>query len=323
MHESGAVSDPTIEAVGVVGAGLIGRSWTYLLARAGCRVRVFDPISAQRDRALSWMEQELDQEIDADTLSPEAVADVRSRVTYHDTLVGALRGVGYVQESGPEAIELKRSLYEGLDAAAAHGVILASSTSAHDMTPIAAGLSGASRCIVAHPVNPPHVVPVVEVLPGRETDPDVADRTCKFLRSVGQAPVRLNFWVDGFLLNRMQKALLSEAINLVERGVASVDAVDSVIRDGLGLRWALMGPFGVAETNADGGTREYLTRFRANHVRVSKDLGPPPNFDDEQIERVGRGTDEMLKGAQHDALSRWRDRMIRKIRALKEGDPQP
>ncbi len=144
-----------------------------------------------------------------------------------------------------------------------------------------------------------------------------------WLKGIGQAPVRLNFWVDGFLLNRMQKALLSEAINLVERGVASVDAVDSVIRDGLGLRWALMGPFGVAETNADGGTREYLTRFRANHVRVSKDLGPPPNFDDEQIERVGRGTDEMLKGAQHDALSRWRDRMIRKICALKKGDPQP
>ena len=153
-------------------------------------------------------------------------------------------------------IELKKAIYARLDGAAAPAAILGSSTSAHDMSEIAAGLPGAHRCIVAHPVNPPHLIPVVEILPGVKTDPDVVTRTRDFMTSVGQKPVLMNYYVPAFLLNRMQAALLKEAINLVESGVADVDSVDTVIRDGLGLRWALMGPFGVANTNADGGIRE-------------------------------------------------------------------
>ena len=110
------------------------------------------------------------------------------------------------------------------------------------MSEIAADLPGAHRCIVAHPVNPPHLIPVVEILPGVKTDPDVVTRTRDFMTSVGQKPVLMNYYVPAFLLNRMQAALLKEAINLVESGVADVDSIDTVIRDGLGLRWALMGP---------------------------------------------------------------------------------
>ena len=239
--------EPTIPVVAVVGTGIIGKSWAYLFARAGCRTRIHDPDPAQLENALAWLDQE-----DAEQR--------RALISTHAKLSDALDGAGYVQECGPEQIEIKKTLYSTLDQVADAATILGSSTSAHDMSVIANDLAGAHRCIVAHPVNPPHLIPVVEILPGAKTDPDVVTRTRDFMTSVGQTPVLMNFYVPAFLLNRMQAALLREAISLVESGVADVDAVDAVIRDGLGLRWALMGPFGVANTNADGGIREYFTR---------------------------------------------------------------
>ncbi len=193
----------------------------------------------------------------------------------HDRLAEALEGVEYVQESGPEKLASKKAIFGELDRLAPTDAILASSTSALDMSDIAEGLPRAGRTIVAHPVNPPHVIPVVEILPGKRTAIDVVARTRAFLSAVGQSPVLLNFYVPGFLLNRMQAALVREAIHLVECGAADVEAVDAVIRDGLGLRWALLGPFGVANTNADGGIREYFGRYgalvRGAHGRSRRD----------------------------------------------------
>lgn len=301
---------PTIPVVAVVGTGVIGRSWVQVFARAGCQTRLYDPDMAQVEKALMWLDQELD-------------ADCRALVREYPDLEEALAGAGYVQESGPEQIELKKAIYARLDGAAAPAAILGSSTSAHDMSEIAAGLPGAHRCIVAHPVNPPHLIPVVEILPGVKTDPDVVTRTRDFMTSVGQKPVLMNYYVPAFLLNRMQAALLKEAINLVESGVADVDSVDTVIRDGLGLRWALMGPFGVANTNADGGIREYFTRYGQAYKDCMNELGPTPSFDPEMIERLGQGTDAMTGEASVPEICEWRERLIRKIRKLKAEDPHP
>jgi L-gulonate 3-dehydrogenase len=296
---------PPISTVTVVGTGVIGRSWAQVFARAGCNTRLYDRDAAQVARALELF---------------GADAGL-ARVSPHVELRAALAGAGYVQESGPEDLTTKRSIYGELDRLADPSTILASSTSAMDMTAIASGLRGASRCIVAHPVNPPHVVPVVEVLPGKDTDPDVVTRTTEFLRAVGQTPVVMNFYLPGFLLNRMQAALLREALHLVESGVADVAAVDAVIRDGLGLRWALMGPFGVANTNADGGVREYFTRYRQAYIELMNDLGPTPAFDPEQIERWGRATDLMVGDTPRDRLRAWRDRLVGRIRRLKQDEP--
>lgn len=301
---------PTIPVVAVVGTGVIGRSWVQVFARAGCQTRLYDPDAAQVDKALMWLDQELD-------------AHGRALVRAYPDLEEALAGAGYVQESGPEQIELKKAIYARLDDAATPATILGSSTSAHDMSEIAAGLPGANRCIVAHPVNPPHLIPVVEILPGEKTDPDVVTRTRDFMNSVGQKPVLMNYYVPAFLLNRMQAALLKEAINLVESGVADVDSVDTVIRDGLGLRWALMGPFGVANTNADGGIREYFTRYGQAYKDCMDELGPTPSFDPEMIERLGQGTDAMTGNAPVPEICEWRERLIRKIRNLKSEDPHP
>ncbi|MEK6320868.1 MAG: 3-hydroxyacyl-CoA dehydrogenase NAD-binding domain-containing protein [Acidobacteriota bacterium] len=312
------MTEPTIKNVAVVGTGVIGRSWIQVFARAGCRTRVYDRDPAQVEKAMAWLEADLEGCRAAGLNSVGEVTRRRSLITVHKDLNQALEGVGYVQESAPEPIDIKRAVYAELDRAAGATVILGSSTSALDMTEIAEGLTGADRCLVAHPVNPPHVIPVVEVLPGKQTDSGVVERACEFLTSVGQTPVLMNSYVPGFLLNRMQAALVREAIHLVESGVADVNAVDAVIRDGLGLRWALMGPFGVANTNADGGVREYFTRYGRSYIEMMNDLGPTPSFSPQQIARLGQGTDAMIGGVPHSDLLRWRDRLVMKICELKK-----
>lgn len=295
--------------VAVVGCGVIGRSWIRVFTRAGHDVRVWDANPAAQDAALIWHESE---RLRAGTPGPLPQAAA--------SLGEALDGAVYVQESGPEVLEAKRALYAALDAAAPPGAILASSTSTLDMTAIAATLPGAARCIVAHPVNPPHVVPVVEVLGGASSTPETVETTCAILRQAGQVPVLLNRYVPGFLLNRMQAALVREAISLVQSGVADVEAVDAVIQQGLGLRWALMGPFGVANTNADGGVREYFTRYGGSFEWLMNELGETPMFTPELIEEIGRQVDAMVGGTSHEVLRAWRDRMVERITTLKEQD---
>ena len=315
----------TLPPVAVIGTGVIGRSWIQVFARAGYPTRVYDRDPAQVKRAISWLEHDLDRSIHDRTMRSREAAALRANVTAHRDLREALAGVEYVQESGPEAIDKKRLIYQDLDTAAPGDAILASSTSALDMSAIAAGLHGAWRCIVAHPVNPPHVIPAVEVLPGRETSPEIVARTCEFLRAVGQTPVLLRKYAVGFALNRMQAALVREAIDLVESGVADVDGVDALIRDGLGLRWALLGPFGVGHGNADGGLREYYAKYGSAYRGLMQNLNAAvPDFSPTMVNRLATETERMEGAAvKLPKILRWRDRMIRKLRELKDEDPHP
>src|SRR5512139_2785891 len=226
--------------VAVIGTGVIGRSWMRVFARAGLETRIWDPDPARMDQAWEWYKAGLRRLRKELGLRKAETREERRSVLRCGTLEEALAGAHYVQESGPENIEQKRDLFQVLDATGSPRAIRASSTSALDMGAIAEGLSGAARCVVAHPVNPPHVVPVVEVVGGPATDPATVRRTLRFLARVGQVPVLLRRYAPGFVLNRLQAALVREAVNLVRDGVASVDAVDAVVREGLGLRWALM-----------------------------------------------------------------------------------
>ena len=317
------MTSDTIKTVAVVGTGVIGRSWIRVFIRAGLRTKVFDVDPDQLDYAPAWVHDDLQRDVEAGLLAAADAEGQRALVARADSLEAALDAADYVQESGPEDLAIKQTIYAALDRLARPDTILASSTSGMDMTAIAAGLDGAGRCIVAHPTNPPHVVPAVEVLGGKETRPEITEQTVAFLRAVGQTPVVLNFWVDGFLLNRLQTALVREAFNLVQRGVADPDAVDAVVRDGLGLRWALMGPFGVGNTNADGGVREYFTRFRQDYIDLMNDLEGTPPIDDAFVEHLGRAVDEATHGTAVAEINRWRDVMVREIRALKQKYPEP
>ena len=289
--------------VAVVGSGVIGRSWTLVFLRAGCDTTVFDVSAEQTDRAAAWIKQQ-----------PVTTA---GSLRVARSLEDAVAGVEYVQESGFERLPLKQSMFADLGALTAADVILASSTSAFDMTEIARDVRHPERCIVAHPVNPPHIIPVVEVLGGARTTADIVERTVAFLTEAGQVPVVLKKHIHGFLLNRLQFALVREAMHLVQNGIADVEAIDAVVRDGLGLRWALMGPFAVADTNKDEGAREYFGGYEQWITDLMNQLGPTPRIDAALVERLAAELDLIRGDVPRVEMRAWRDRMVMEIRRLK------
>jgi L-gulonate 3-dehydrogenase len=311
---------PSFKNVAVIGTGVIGRCWIQVFARAGCRVRVFDANPESLAAGMTWFKNDLKDLRQRGQIKKKEAKARWERVTAAESLADALEGAQYVQESLPESQEIKNRAFHEIDALLDPKAIVGSSTSAMDMTLLAHGVPGARRFITAHPVNPPHLIPVVEVLKGAETDPKVEAKTIKFLKEIGQSPVVMHRFVTGFILNRMQAALVREAVDLVASGVADVEAVDTSIRDGLGLRWAFMGPFGVANTNADQGARQYFTRYGKAYEEMWDALNTKTRFNPELIEQIGQATDRMT-GASYEKQRQWRDRMISAIRAVKAADP--
>lgn len=317
------MTERALKRAAVVGSGVIGRSWARVFARAGWGVSVYDADPERLKQAVRWAHATAVEDERAGFLTEGGAAEEVRLIRPASSLDDAVSGARWVQESGPEKLDLKQELFAALDAAAAPGAILASSTSALDIGQIAEGLEGAARCCVAHPVNPPHVVPVVEVLPGPGSTASTVERVLSVLRDVGQSPVLMSRFVPGFLLNRMQAALVREAVSLVETGTASVEAVDRVIREGLGLRWALMGPFGTGHTNADDGVGGYFRRYGAAYRSLWDDLDPQPALTDGLIDEIQAGVEVMYGNADSREVGAWRDRMVGRIRRLKDSDPGP
>lgn len=267
-------------SIAIVGAGLIGRSWANVFARAGWRVRLWDPVESQRAVAAEQIARSLFE------LQPygfvKDAASAASNVSVFASLEQAVEGVDFVQESGPETLEAKRSTFARLDTAAPHDAVLASSTSAIVASLFTAELPGRARCIVAHPINPPHLVPVVELCGAPWTSARTKEHAAQIFRSVGQVPIDVKREVDGFILNRLQIALLTEAFRLVQEGYVTPQDLDHVVADGLGLRWAFMGPFETIELNAPGGIDDYCERYTPWFRRYMADLPPASVWDDAQ-----------------------------------------
>lgn len=272
------------ETVAIIGAGLIGRAWSALFARAGHSVQVWDADAAVLDRFAA------DMAVLCDTLLAEGLLQDRdgtlARIRTCPTLEEAVAGVTFVQENGPEKIEVKTDLFARLDAATPPGAIIASSTSAIVASRFTEGLEHRHRCLVGHPVNPPHLVPVVELCPAPWTSTETMDRAEALYRDIGQVPVRMTRERDGFVLNRLQGALLGEALRLLGEGVVSVEGLDATIKDGLGLRWALMGPIETIDLNAPGGITDYATRYGGFYARLAEEPAGPEVFSVDNAEKI-------------------------------------
>jgi 3-hydroxyacyl-CoA dehydrogenase len=265
-------STPSAERIAIVGTGLVGASWAVVFARAGLAVTGFDAMPAQRTQALAYIDAALQSLAQAGLLAdPPAV--VRARVSMVDTLADALAGASYVQESIAESLPAKQALFATMDQQAHADAVLASSTSSFPTSSIAGALAGQSRCVVAHPVNPPHLIPFVEVSGATFTSADVIQRTLQLQHKVGQSPIHVQREVEGFVLNRLQWSLLAEACRLVADGVVGVDEIDAALRDGLGRRWAFMGPFEVGDLNAPNGLADYLSRFAPTIQAIATSRG--------------------------------------------------
>ena len=305
--------------VAVVGAGLIGRAWAMVFARAGWEAALFDPAPGAVEAALEACREGLG------ALAGHGLCDgpegALARIRAAGGLAEALAGADHVQENGPERVEAKAALFAEMDRLAAPDAILASSTSAIQCSLFTEGLAGRARCLVAHPVNPPHLVPVVELSGAPWTAPETMARARAVYEGLGQSPIVVRREVDGFVLNRLQAALLSEAFRLVEEGVVSPQDLDVTVRDGLGLRWSFMGPFETVELNAPGGVADYCARYAPFFRRLAADPPSPAVWDEPARARAVEAWGPPPDPASHAQRTRRRDARLMALIAHKRDQP--
>ncbi len=308
-----------MQKVAIVGTGLIGQAWSMVFARAGWNVALTDPTPGAVEAALDACREGLK------TLAGYGLCDdagaAQALIQPAGDLAAALEGASLVQENGPERLEAKLEIYADLDILAPPEAVLASSTSAIQCSLFTKDLHGRGRCLVAHPVNPPHLVPVVELSGAPWTTAETIAKARAIYESVGQVPITVLKEIDGFILNRLQTALLAEAFRLVEEGYVTPQDLDKTIQDGLGLRWSFIGPFQTIELNAPGGIADYCARYSPFFRRIAADPAPGSVWDEAATQRVVEawgGTpsrEAMLRKSQ------WRDQRLAALVAHKRSQP--
>jgi len=301
--------------VAVIGAGLIGRAWAIVFARAGWSVAVTDSSAAALAAAPALLRTALDDLAEHGLVDDAAAA--AARITITPLVIKAAAGADFVQECGPETIADKIALFAALDAAAPKRAILASSSSAIAASKYTKALKGRARCLVAHPVNPPHLVPIVELCPAPWTARKTVETARRIYEEIGQVPILVRKEIEGFILNRLQGALLAEAFRLIGAGYVSAADLDKTIRDGLGLRWSFMGPVETIELNAPGGIADYCARYSGFYKRLQANPAPSSVYQPANTARIIRSWGKPLAAEGHAAKTRWRDRRLAALAAHK------
>jgi 3-hydroxyacyl-CoA dehydrogenase len=302
------------ERVAIVGSGLIGRAWAIVFAGGGCDVALYDAVAGAADKARTLVAEGLDELAAYGLVADAKTAAARVRVAA--SLADALGGATFVQESTPETLAAKREAFAELDRLARPDAILASSTSTIVASAFTADLAGRHRCLVAHPVNPPHLVPLVELVAAPWTAAATVERAKAVYEAVGQVPIVVKREIDGFILNRLQAVLLSEAFRMVEDGYVTPQDLDKTLAHGLGLRWSFMGPFETIELNAPGGIPDYCARYGPSLSRLS--AADPAIYAGEKLGRVMAQWANALTPDQVAARMRWRDRRLAALKAHKQ-----
>ena len=304
--------------VAVVATGVIGASWTALFLSRGLDVVATDPAPGAEDRlreavAATW--PILTQIGLAAGASPDRLAftpDVREAAT----------GADFVQENGPEREDLKRDLFDALDTATPPEAVIASSSSGLLPSMLQSACPHhPERVLIGHPFNPPHLIPLVEVVGGERTSEQAVEQAMAFYRSVGKRPIHVRQELPGHLVNRLQAALWREAYALVERGAASVADIDTAIAHGPGLRWALLGPFlNQHLSGGPGGIAHILEHLHPPTEKIWETLGTP-KMTPELAARIIAGVDDELAGRDLDAIVAERDRVLLQLLAAKAALP--
>ncbi|OYU92328.1 MAG: 3-hydroxyacyl-CoA dehydrogenase [Bradyrhizobiaceae bacterium PARB1] len=270
--------------VAIVGVGLIGRAWAAIFARAGWTVRLTDPHGPTLQAAPQLIRDELHALARHGLASdPDGAA---ARISVAASLADAVKDVAFVQENGPENVDQKIAIFAELDRLAPEDALLASSTSAIVASRFTEMLPGRARCLVGHPVNPPHLVPLVELCGASWTSTETIDHAREIYREIGQVPVTVNREINGFILNRLQGALLAEAFRLVGEGYVSAEDLDHTVKDGLGLRWSFLGPLETIELNAPGGIPDYCARYTGFYKELAAAAAGPEVYQSPNVDRV-------------------------------------
>lgn len=310
---------PDFEAVreiGIIGTGTIGASWaTYFLAH-GFSVRAWDPGEGWQDRLTAFIDNAWPH---MQALGLAAGAD-KSAITFHDSPTDAVSNADFVQESAPEKMDVKRDLYRRIDNALPADTILSSSTSGLIMSDMQDGFASAGRFVVGHPFNPPHLIPLVEVVAGKDTDPAAADWSIGFYNHIGKHAIRIKKEVPGHLANRLQAALWREAVLAVKNDLASVEDINAAVAQGPGLRWALMGPHMIMNlAGGKAGFRQMIDHFGPGMQSWWTTMMENPALSGELADALVEGVAEEAGERSIDDLEAERDeRLIRLLTMLKE-----
>jgi 3-hydroxyacyl-CoA dehydrogenase len=306
-----------VARVAIIGSGFIGRAWAISYSRAGHDVVLWDAEADAPAKAIDYIVGVLSDLSANGLLGGATPEEVRSRLATAKTLEEVLDGVDHVQENTPEDVAVKRKVFARLDAVAPAGAVLASSTSAILPSTFTEDLVGRARCLVVHPINPPYLVPAAEIVPAPWTDAGVVERTRKFLVSAGHAPIVMKKELDGFVMNRMQGALLEEAFRLVADGYASIEDVDIGIREGLALRWSFMGPFETIDLNAPGGVRDYVERYQGIYEKIQPSQQRRVDWAGAVMDQVEADRRKLLPAGNLGDRQVWRDRRLMALAAHK------
>ena len=304
------------QKIAVVGAGFIGRSWAMVFSKAGHHVSLYDIDPAALSEAMNLLEINI-----ADLESNGLISskdDLLGRIQPYKTLEGAVEEAEWVQENALENVQIKRELFSRMDELLPETTILASSTSSIPCSDISNGMKGAGRIIVAHPANPPYLLPIVELSGAPETRDETIFRAKELLEAADMEVITINKEIKGFVLNRLQVALLNEAFKLVEDGIVSGADLDKTIKHGLGLRWSIMGPMETIDLNAPGGIRDYLERFGPAFEAIAKEQSSIRPWNTSRFIKMEEERRKVMPINDLRERARWRDRRLMALTRHKE-----
>ena len=271
------------EKVALIGCGLIGQSWAISFLRVGFDVSLFDPVEGVTLQAKENIKAKLSDLQNHGLLENKNISDYLDKIHLARDISQAVGGSIYVQESGPEDLDIKKELTKNIDAATPDDIPIASSTSGIPTSLYASDVQGKYRCLVAHPINPPHLIPAVEIVPAPFTSEAITQNVKEIIISIDKEPLELKKEIPGFVVNRLQGALLSEAFNLVKDGISTAEDIDKAISQGLGLRWSFMGPFQTIHLNAPEGIAGYVERYE----KMYKEMFNKPDMDWSSVVKLG------------------------------------
>ena len=293
--------------IAVVGAGLVGSGWAIVFARAGLKVKMFDSAPGAAQRALQRIGDRVDDLRDAGLVNdPKRVL---ARITVVETF-GRAGGATYIQESVLERVDVKKALMAEIDEVIEPMTLVGSSSSGLAASLYTEEVGCRERCLVAHPVNPPYLAPIVELVPAPWTAAATLASVRSLMERVGQTPIELTREIEGFVLNRLQGVLLMEAWRLVEDGIISADDVDKTVSQGLGLRWSFMGPFETIDLNAPGGVADYAERLGPLYRNIAASTTEHRLWGPEIISMVEKQRRAVLPAEELALRGEWRDRRL-------------
>jgi 3-hydroxyacyl-CoA dehydrogenase len=300
-------SKKAIRRIAIVGTGVIGASWAAEFLARGFDVIATDPAPNAEANLRKYIEEAWPA-LTAMGLSPKAS---RERLSFTLDMKTALSEADLVQENGPERPDFKIKLFADMDAATPADSILASSSSGLTMTVIQSGCSHPERCVIGHPFNPPHMIPLVEVVGGEKTSPETVQRAIEFYASIGKKPIHLHKEVVGHVANRLQAAIYREVVNLVHLGVLDVTDADTAVCWGPGLRWGVMGPNLLFHLGGgQGGIQHFMEHLSGPLATWWKDLGSFTDWPEGLRETISAGTLKEVDGRTVDQLAATRDEVL-------------